>query len=185
MRVISGIYKGKKILLPKDNKTRPLRDLVKESIFNLIIHSKKISLDVNNINILDLFCGTGSFGIECLSRGAGKVFFIENYSEALNILKKNLLNLGTKKFKIIEKDCFTSLPLSEDYKNKFKIIFIDPPYKEQKINIILEQILEKKILNKNGVIIIHRHKKDNVILTKKLNILDTRIYGLSKIIFGS
>lgn len=185
MRVISGIYKGKKILLPKDNNTRPLRDLVKESIFNLITHSKKISLDINNINILDLFCGTGSFGIECLSRGAGKVFFIENYSEALNILKKNLLNLSTKKFKIIEKDCFTSLPLSEDYKNKFQIIFIDPPYKEQKINIILEQILEKKILNKNGVIIIHRHKKDNVILTKKLNILDTRIYGLSKIIFGN
>ena len=185
MRVISGIYKGKKILLPKDKSTRPLRDLVKESIFNLITHSKKISLDINNINILDLFCGTGSFGIECLSRGAGNVFFIENYSEALDILKKNLLDLDRNKFKIIEKDCFTSLPLTENYKNKFQIIFIDPPYKEKKINIILEQILEKKILNKNGVIIIHRHKKDNVILTKKLNILDTRIYGLSKIIFGN
>ena len=185
MRVISGIYKGKKILLPKDNKTRPLRDLVKESIFNLITHSKKISLDINNVNILDLFCGIGSFGIECLSRGAGNVFFIENYSEALNILKKNLLDLDTNKFKIIEKDCFTSLPLTENYKNKFQIIFIDPPYKEEKINIILEQILEKKILNKNGVIIVHRHKKDNVILTKKFNILDTRIYGLSKIIFGN
>ena len=185
MRVISGIYKGKKILLPKDNKTRPLRDLVKESIFNLITHSKKISLDFNNINILDLFCGTGSFGIECLSRGAGNVFFIEKYSESLDILKKNLLDLDTKKFKIIEKDCFTSLPLTEDYKNKFQIIFIDPPYKEEKINIILEQILEKRILSENGVIIIHRHKKDNVILTKKFNILDTRIYGLSKIIFGN
>ena len=62
---------------------------------------------------------------------------------------------------------------------------MDPPYKEEKINVILEQILEKKILSKNGVIIIHRHKKDNVILTKKFNILDTRIYGLSKIIFGN
>ena len=185
MRVISGIYKGKKILLPKDIKTRPLRDLVKESIFNLITHSKKISLDFNNKNILDLFCGTGSFGIECLSRGAGNVFFIENYIESLDILKKNLLDLDTKKFKIIEKDCFTSLPLTEGYKNKFQIIFIDPPYKEVKINIILEQILEKKILSENGVIIIHRHKKDNVILTKKFNILDTRIYGLSKIIFGN
>ena len=185
MRIISGIYKGKKILLPKDNKTRPLRDLVKESIFNLITHSKKISLDVNNINILDLFCGTGSFGIECLSRGARNVFFIENYSEALDILKKNLLDFDTNKFKIIEKNCFTSLPLTKNYKNNFQIIFIDPPYKEEKINIILEQILEKKILSENGVIIIHRHKKDNVILTKKFNILDTRIYGLSKIIFGN
>ena len=185
MRIISGIYKGKKILLPKDDKTRPLRDLVKESIFNLITHSKKISLDINNSNILDLFCGTGSFGIECLSRGAGNVFFVENYSKALEILKKNLLNIDSKKFKVIEKDCFTSFPLTADNKNRFQIIFIDPPYKEQKINLILEQILEKKILNKNGVIILHRHKKDNVILTKKFNILDTSIYGLSKIIFGN
>ena len=142
MRVISGIYKGKKILLPKDDKTRPLRDLVKESIFNLITHSKKISLDINNTNILDLFCGTGSFGIECLSRGAGNVFFVENYSKALEILKKNLLNLDTKKFKVIEKDCFASFPLTTDNKSKFQIIFIDPPYKEEKTNLILEQILE-------------------------------------------
>ena len=78
---------------------------------------------------------------------------------------------------------FHSLPLTKNYKNNFQIIFIDPPYKEEKINIILEQILEKEILSENGVIIIHRHKKDNVILTKKFNILDTRIYGLSKIIF--
>ena len=185
MRIISGDYKGKKILLPKDDKTRPLRDLVKESIFNLITHSKKISLNIDKSNILDLFCGTGSFGIECLSRGAGNVFFVENYSKALEILKKNLQGLDSKKFKIFEKDCFESLPLITDYKNKFQIIFIDPPYKEQKINSILEQILEKKILNKNGIIILHRHKKDNVILTKKFNILDTRIYGLSKIIFGN
>ena len=109
MRVISGIYKGKKILLPKDNNTRTLRDLLKESIFNLITHSKKIYLDINNINILDLFCGTGSFGIECLSRGARNVF-IENYSEALDILKKNLLDFDTNKFKIIEKNCFTHFP---------------------------------------------------------------------------
>ena len=185
MRVISGIYKGKKILLPKDNKTRPLRDLVKESIFNLIAHSKKISIDINDTSILDLFCGTGSFGIECLSRGARNVFFVENYSGILEILKKNLLNLDSKKFKIIEKDCFASFPIIGDNENRFQIIFIDPPYKEQKINYILEKIIEKKILKKDGIIIIHRHKKDNIILTKKFNILDTRIYGLSKIIFGN
>ena len=64
MRVIAGIYKGKKILLPKDINTRPLKDLTKESIFNIIEHSNKFSIDLNNADVLDLFSGTGSFGIE-------------------------------------------------------------------------------------------------------------------------
>ena len=77
MRIIGGDYKGKKLVLPNDKKTRPLKDLVKESIFNLIHHSKKINLDIHNSLILDLFSGSGSFGLECISRGAKKVTFVE------------------------------------------------------------------------------------------------------------
>ena len=88
MRIIGGYYRGKKIILPIDKKTRPLRDIVKESIFNLIEHSKKIDIKIKDSYVLDLFAGSGSFGIECISRGARKVTFIENYSKILNILKK-------------------------------------------------------------------------------------------------
>ena len=80
MRIISGNFKGKKILQPKDNLTRPLKDLTKESIFNIINHSKKINLNFKNLIVLDLFSGVGSFGIECLSRGAKHVVFYENYN---------------------------------------------------------------------------------------------------------
>jgi 16S rRNA (guanine966-N2)-methyltransferase len=66
MRIISGIFKGKKILDPKDIKTRPLKDLTKESIFNIINHSKKFNINLKESVILDLFSGVGSFGIECL-----------------------------------------------------------------------------------------------------------------------
>ena len=90
MRVISGSFRGKKILTPKDKKTRPLKDLTKESIFNIIKHSTKFKIDFNNSYILDLFSGVGSFGIECLSRGVKKVIFIENYPNVLTLLKKNL-----------------------------------------------------------------------------------------------
>ena len=83
MRVISGDFKGKKILEPKDLKTRPLKDLTKESIFNIIEHSNKFSIKLENSEILDLFSGTGSFGIECLSRGAKFVTFVENYKGIL------------------------------------------------------------------------------------------------------
>ena len=88
MRIISGNFKGKKILLPKDKLTRPLKDLTKESIFNILKHSKLLNVELENSNILDLFSGVGSFGLECLSRGAKKVTFLESYTEVLNILKK-------------------------------------------------------------------------------------------------
>ena len=78
MRIISGIFKGKKILEPLDIETRPLKDLTKESIFNIIKHSKKFKVNLEGATILDLFSGVGSFGIECLSRKAKMVFFVEN-----------------------------------------------------------------------------------------------------------
>ena len=77
MRIISGELKGANIFLTKNKNTRPLKDMVRESIFNLLIHSNKISFDINKSKVLDLFSGTGSFGPECLSRKADKVFFIE------------------------------------------------------------------------------------------------------------
>ncbi len=107
MRVISGSFKGKKILEPKDKNTRPLKDLTKESIFNIINHSNNFSVKIENSYILDLFSGVGSFGIDCLSRGAKEVIFVENYNKVLPILKKNLLNLKSiSNYRIIEKNIY-------------------------------------------------------------------------------
>ena len=77
MRIIGGKHKGKKLFLPSDKLTRPLKDMVKESIFNLLQHSKKINISLEDSTILDLFSGTGSFGLECASRGAKYVVFFE------------------------------------------------------------------------------------------------------------
>ena len=97
MRIISGKYKGKKILLPKDKLTRPLKDLTKESIFNIIKHSSLLDISLENSNVLDLFSGIGSFGLECLSRGATRVTFLESYQEVLTVLKKKYRKLKTTK----------------------------------------------------------------------------------------
>ena len=88
MRIISGKFKGKKIFQPQDKTTRPLKDLTKESIFNLLEHSNQINVDIENANILDLFSGVGSFGLECLSRGSKFVIFYENYPKTIINLKK-------------------------------------------------------------------------------------------------
>ena len=185
MRVISGKYKGKKLNQPIDKITRPLKDVVKESIFNLILHSKKLIIKIDEANILDLFSGTGSFGIECLSRGAKKIIFCENYGPALKILKKNLIHFDEKeKIEIINEDIFKILK-TKKFEFKFDLIFLDPPFKEEKINKLLAVIKGLNILKENGVIILHRNKKDKKDIDKNYNIKIEKIYGLSKILFIS
>ena len=184
MRIIGGNLRGKKILNPTDKSTRPLKDMVRESIFNIIEHSKNEYVELNNAKVLDLFSGTGSFGIECLSRGAKKVIFFENYKNSIKILKKNLdlLNLN-KQSKIIEKDAY-NITQSQNNLLKFDLIFLDPPFKDNKLNQLIEKIKQMKITSKNTLIIIHRNKKISEIISKDLIISKEKNYGLSKIIFG-
>ena len=185
MRIIGGNFKGKKILEPKDLKTRPLKDLTKESIFNILNHSSKFRIEVKNSIVLDLFSGVGSFGLECLSRGAKEVVFIENYMKVLPILKKNLLNLNSvKNYKIIEANIYDEKTLSS-LNQKFDIIFLDPPYRDINLEKLLFHIKSLKLLNNNGILIIHRNKNKNDIFPKEFTIFEEKKYGISKIIFMS
>ena len=185
MRIISGTFRGKKILEPKDIKTRPLKDLTKESIFNILNHSNKFKIDLEDSSILDLFSGVGSFGIECLSRGVKSVIFIENYNGVLPVLKKNLQNLkAIENYKIIEKD-INNGKIFETLDKKFDIVFMDPPYKDKNLNLLLENLENIKILNKNGIVVIHRHKNEQDMIPKNFRVIEEKRYGLSKIIFLS
>jgi len=189
MRIIGGKFKGKKIFIPSSKNTRPLKDLVKESIFNLLMHSNKISCSLHNSKILDLFSGIGSFGLECISRYSSKVIFFENYLETLKILRQNLNLIGDSNavYQVIEEDCFKFFEKNKKYflNEEFDIIFIDPPFKEKRTNYLINSILEKKLLKKSGVIILHKHKKDNTTLNSNLKIVEERNYGISKIILGN
>ena len=183
MRIISGKFKGKKILEPKDIYTRPLKDLTKESIFNIIKHSKKFKIKIEGSIILDLFSGIGSFGIECLSRNVGKVYFVENYKNVLPILKKNLYSLKSiNNFEIIEKDIYNE-DVFKNFNQIFDLIFLDPPYKDKNIEKTLIKIKNSKILKNNGILILHRHKKEKENISDEFKIVEEKIYGISKIIF--
>ena len=185
MRIISGISKGKKLYEPKDLLTRPLKDLTKESIFNIIAHSNKFKIELKGSNVLDLFSGTGSFGLECLSRGSKFITFVENYKKVLPVLKSNIIKLNFQEnSKIIEKDIINDLSF-KIFKMKFDIIFLDPPYKEKKLFKLLENIIQSNLLKHEGVIIIHRHKKDVCEFPEKFRIIEEKLYGISKVIFVS
>ena len=185
MRIISGSNKGKKLILPKDKTTRPLKDIAKESVFNILVHAKYINFHLKDSKVLDLFSGIGSFGLECISRGSKFVFFLENYSPVLEILRINIANLKYEnKSKVINIDAFKINKNTFKIDQKFQIIFCDPPYKEKKIELLIKKIIEMDILEKDGIIIIHRKKGDLDNYPKKFKVIDTKSYGLSTFIFG-
>ena len=123
MRVISGFLKGKKIDFLKSAKTRPLRDFIKENIFNIIKHSNLTNVKLENANILDLYSGIGSFGIECISRGAKKITFVENDKEVLIKLKENLNNLKIEDRSKVFNTRINAFLNKLDNKDKFEIFF--------------------------------------------------------------
>ena len=183
MRVISGSLKGRLIDFLKNDKTRPLKDNVKENIFNIIKHSRLINLNIENSKVLDLYSGIGSFGIECVSRGAKKVTFVERDINALKILKRNLTTLTIlNKTKIYSNEIENILIKNKD--EKFNIFFFDAPFKDLKFTNNIKLIKENKLFQKEHIVIIHRERKTVDNFENFLRIIETKNYGRSKIIFG-
>ncbi len=185
MRVIGGNFKGKKISYTNSSTTRPLRDFVKENIFNILTHAKNNKLNFDKVRVLDLYSGVGSFGIECISRNVGNVVFVEKDPLAFSILQKNINDLKVNhKSKLVSQDVKKFIE-KLDKKEQFDLIFFDPPYKDTTYLDIINLIKKKKIFSKNHKLIIHREKNNDEDLNKILNIDLLKNYGRSKIIFAS
>ena len=183
MRIISGLLRGKSIKFLKNLNTRPLRDSVKENIFNVLKHSKLISVKIEKANILDLYSGIGSFGIECISRGAKKVTFVEKDKNASSILKENLNQLSvTDQALIINNNVENALEINK--KIKFNIFFLDPPFTDKEFSKALFLIKKSKIYESRHIVIIHREGKSEDYLENLLDVKIIKKYGRSKIIFG-
>ena len=184
MRIIGGYLKGKKISFIKNVSTRPLRDFVKESLFNIIHHSNFVKVNIRNSVILDLYSGIGSFGIECLSREAKSVTFVEKNSQALGILRENLKKLSLEKKVFLYPYEIKKFLSKINSKQKFDIIFVDPPFAMNEFKKEIELIKKLKIFKKDHLIIIHRENEQEE-LNKLINVKLTKEYGRSKIIFGT
>ena len=185
MRIISGFLKGKKMFFLKSLVTRPLRDFVKESTFNIIKHSNLIKFSLEHSNVLDLYSGVGSFGIECISRGVKNVTFVEKDKEALNALKNNIESLKIKTKSTVIESKIASFLSKINKKIKYEIIFFDPPFAESYFIEELKIIKKLDIYSTNHLIIIHREENTEDKLSELLNILMIKKYGRSKIIFAN
>ncbi|PPR35518.1 MAG: Ribosomal RNA small subunit methyltransferase D [Alphaproteobacteria bacterium MarineAlpha6_Bin3] len=184
MRIISGKFRGRKLIRFKTENIRPTTDKTRESIFNIIISYLKINEESNllpfkKFNVLDIFAGTGALGFESISRGAENVTFIEKSKENLNILYKNINLLKVnEKVKIIKR----SIRKVKKIDGKFDLIFIDPPYR---MNIIqkktLKKIIEFKILKKKTLIVLEHSRKKKIVIPKDFEVIKEKNYGNSSL----
>ena len=182
MRIIGGKFKGKLIQFLRVGKTRPLKDSVRENIFNILMHSNKLNIRIEGSDILDLYSGIGSFGIECISRGANKVTFIEQEKSTYKILEKNLENLRVVQDSKAINDKIENV--INRFKDKFSIFFFDPPFVDSEFIENLKMIKINNMFNKRHLVIIHREKKSEDNFFDVLKIKVEKNYGRSKVIFG-
>ena len=181
MRIIGGKYRGLKLLPPDSLNIRPTSDRLKESLFS-IITSNKYKIHINNSNVLDICSGTGSLGIESLSRGAKSVFFIDKDHRSIKLIYKNIAKLDIdnqieNNIKIIRDEVIKAL---KNINKIFQIVLIDPPYNTNITEKCLLKLKEFNLIDEGSYIFVESSK------TEEFNydgyqILDIKIYGSSKL----
>ncbi len=168
MRIISGIYGGRRLSPPKNITARPTTDFAKESLFNLLNNR----MDFEGIDMLDLFAGTGGIGIECVSRGAREVTAVEIAHVQQNWIISCCRQLGIKNLSVIRGDVFKFLSAC---RTKYDLIFADPPYALEQLPTLPDVVLERDILKENGWLVIE-HGKDTDFTSHPRHV-ETRTYG--------
>ncbi len=177
MRVLAGKYKGRRLISGQDLSIRPLTNRLKENIFNILQDF------VDGAWTLDLFCGSGSFGIEALSRGARHIDFVDQTDHALKFLKKNItsLNITREHYEIFQAD---ALRFCRQRKTDYDLILMDPPFKFEFLQQLTDLIGSGGMLKSDGLVILH-HEITNPIATTSSDyeLIDQRRYGRSLISF--
>ncbi|MFQ5797424.1 MAG: 16S rRNA (guanine(966)-N(2))-methyltransferase RsmD [Bacteroidota bacterium] len=151
MRVIAGQYKGRRLYSVRDRRVRPATDRVKETIFNVLA----TRLELSGAAVLDLFAGTGSLGIEALSRGAHRAVFVEAARPAVQIIERNLKALSAKSCSaVVQMDAMKYI---RETREQFDVVFADPPYAFEFTDQLPTLIYERHLTSSGGFLLIeHR-----------------------------
>ena len=187
MRIIAGCARGIHLSSLKGDKTRPIQDRTKGSLFNIL------SGVIPGSRILDMYAGTGSIGIEALSRGATSCIFIENDRSAIEVIKKNLaVTKLQNKAQVVLNDVFDVIPYLEKNDVKVDIVFVTPPYPlvekssyRDKLLVLFSLLYSKQIVQQEGIIMLQHRKTDFEMLQEAicLELFDIRTYGDTQLSF--
>ena len=171
MKVISGILKGRNIKGYDIDGTRPTMDRVKESLF------ASIQDYISGSIVLDLFAGSGNLGIEAISNGSSKCYFVDNNRNCIKVINENINTFNiSDRCEVLNRDYKQALKYFEDSNIKFDLILVDPPYDYEVINEIMDLVLQYELLNDNGIIVLE-YRKDKIKEYKKYEILKFKKYG--------
>lgn len=172
LRIISGLHKGRQIKVPKSDLIRPTTDRVRETLFNILNNR----INFRGIKVLDLYAGSGSLGLESLSRGASEIHFVEKDSLILKNLKQNVKSLQAEENCILYR--MTALEFSAKNKNcNYDLILADPPFFKDDIYKVVENLLLNKYLADNAFIIIERSIQTEEKDIRNFNVEPFKIIG--------
>jgi len=181
--IIGGKYKRTKIEVPS-KLVRPTSALKREAIFS-ILESYALQNSINiykNKSIIDVYAGSGLIGLEAISRGMKKSYFIENNESVFKILKNNCNKIcKTDEYEIIFERAINGI--NRVFEIKPSLIFIDPPYSKENINLILLTILKNNIKSRDTIIIIETERKEQIVIPESLIVFKEKIYGKTKLLF--
>jgi 16S rRNA (guanine966-N2)-methyltransferase len=177
MRIIGGEFRSRQLLAPRTDATRPITDRVKQSLFDIL------APEIEGVRVYDCFAGTGSMGLESLSRGAAQATFYEADRSAAALLRKNIAALGVeKRTTVVDRDLFKWFAATRDATARVRagIIFLDPPYRmvreePEKLKSLVEAMVERHLTD-DGVIVFRHDAKDRLDLPN-VTICDERTYG--------
>lgn len=175
MRVIAGHHRSRKLEMVNDVKTRETKDRVKESIFNMIGPYHEMNL------VLDLFAGSGSLGIEALSRGAKTCLFVDRFPKAVETIRKNLKNLSLESQASLYLE--DALVFLEKLRDPFDLIFLDPPYHQVDVSKILNLIHKQSILSEHGLIVVLMDQSEDLVVGEDLQVIKENIITRTKVVF--
>ncbi|MBI2706956.1 MAG: 16S rRNA (guanine(966)-N(2))-methyltransferase RsmD [Proteobacteria bacterium] len=181
MRIVGGKYRGKKIIPPLSEGTRPTSDRTREMIFNVLLHNP--AFDPSGLldkAVLDVFAGTGALGLEAFSRGAKSVTFIENNRTALPILRANIKAFELSASCVLEKDA-QHLGVAPA---PFDLVFLDPPYGQNLVLPTLTQLSSQGWLSPEAIVVIEIGKKEDFPLPSFLSFTTERLSGITKVVFS-
>lgn len=179
LRIIGGFLKKKQLCSVSGDSTRPTSDRLRESIFNIL------SYYVRESTVLDLFAGTGALGIESLSRGASTCVFIDNQSQAVSVIRKNIKNCSLEnKANVYKWDITRNLNCIKKTTTPFNLVFIDPPYSKGMMNNTLENLENTNTLDEGARIVMEHDSSDTIqTLSPRFKITDCRTYGRTSVSF--
>jgi 16S rRNA (guanine966-N2)-methyltransferase len=167
MRVIAGKYRSRRLSCPKGSLMRPTTDKVKEAMFG------SLQFKIPGAVVLDAFAGSGSLGIEALSRGADHVDFVEKNAECLRVLDSNLNMIESDNYRIIKGDLLRNASRLKTY----DIVFLDPPYDQSLYLPALDMMHESNLLKKGSTIVMECREIFDFILPKEYNFIKRKSYG--------